>query len=394
MLEPSSLPSPYAALPSTAGTKINDEKRRWAIALFSATTILLFADQNLMAPNLTAIAEEFDFSDEERDTKLGGHIALAFWLLGAPAALVIGVLADQFNRSKLFVLTVGIGEGMSNLTVLQLFFFDCLSFLQCHVVFSCSNISTGACFMTFWSRTYWGLFICRTLTGFSIGGALPLIYSILGDMFRADERHKVNSYVGMGTGLGIAVGQGIAGFLGPTFGWRLPFLVVSIPALMCATAVLVTVDEPERGGMEQAVLERKSAKTSDETANGNNASTYSTSEQHSREMEMQKLKTIEDTETSAPTTPQSDSFGVFPRRRSKDCHSDCENNSSDYTGKDNITPYEAVKSKTTTNLLWCHMEASIQAGRILFKTPTVVLTMLQGVPGCLPWGIGKFDRLT
>jgi len=35
----------------------NEEKkrkeRRWALALFSVTTLLLFADQNLMSPNLT-----------------------------------------------------------------------------------------------------------------------------------------------------------------------------------------------------------------------------------------------------------------------------------------------------------------------------------------------------
>jgi hypothetical protein len=55
-------------------------KRRWAVALFSACTILLFADQNLMSPNLTAIATDFGFSNEERDQKLGGQIALAFFV--------------------------------------------------------------------------------------------------------------------------------------------------------------------------------------------------------------------------------------------------------------------------------------------------------------------------
>ena len=88
------------------------KKRQWALGLFSLTTVLLFADQNLMAPNLTEIAEEFGFDDEERDTKLGGHIAMAFWVLGAPAALLVGVLADRVNRSLLFALTVGIGEGV------------------------------------------------------------------------------------------------------------------------------------------------------------------------------------------------------------------------------------------------------------------------------------------
>jgi hypothetical protein len=45
-------------------------KRNWTVALFSVTTVLLFADQNLMSPNLTAIAQEFEFSDEERGTFL------------------------------------------------------------------------------------------------------------------------------------------------------------------------------------------------------------------------------------------------------------------------------------------------------------------------------------
>lgn len=89
------------------------KKRQWALGLFSITTVLLFADQNLMAPNLSEIAEEFGFDDEERDTKLGGHIAMAFWVLGAPAALLIGVLADRVNRSWLFAVTVAIGEGTS-----------------------------------------------------------------------------------------------------------------------------------------------------------------------------------------------------------------------------------------------------------------------------------------
>jgi hypothetical protein len=72
----------------------------WAVALLAVTTTFVFADQNLMAsppwccrkrcplrpsrlttshflvltqaPNLSAIAKEFNMSDEERDQKLGG----------------------------------------------------------------------------------------------------------------------------------------------------------------------------------------------------------------------------------------------------------------------------------------------------------------------------------
>lgn len=36
------------------------------VAIFTLTASLLYADQNLMAPNLTAIAEEFQFTEEEK----------------------------------------------------------------------------------------------------------------------------------------------------------------------------------------------------------------------------------------------------------------------------------------------------------------------------------------
>ena len=112
-----------------------------------------------MSPNLTAIANEFDMDNIERDRKLGGDIALAFFLLGAPASLIVGFFADTHDRRKLFGCTVFVGE--------------------------------MACFFTYFVRTYNQLFLCRALTGFSIGGALPVIYSILGDLFGAGGMYVV-----------------------------------------------------------------------------------------------------------------------------------------------------------------------------------------------------------
>jgi MFS family permease len=101
-----------------------------------------------MSPNLTAIAKDFGLDDEERDRKLGGDISLAFFLLGAPASFLVGFLADTCDRPVLFAWTVGIGE--------------------------------CACLLTYWASTYGQLYVCRAVTGFSVGGALPVIYSVLG----------------------------------------------------------------------------------------------------------------------------------------------------------------------------------------------------------------------
>jgi MFS family permease len=68
-------------------------------ALLCASTAFLFADQNLMAPNLSAIAEDFGFDDVQRDMKLGGQIPFAFFVVGGAISLVIGPMADWMDRA-------------------------------------------------------------------------------------------------------------------------------------------------------------------------------------------------------------------------------------------------------------------------------------------------------
>lgn len=82
----------------------------YATTLICITVAFLFADQNLLAPNLTKIAHEFSFTDQERDDKLGGQIAFGFFVLGGPVALIAGALADTSNRCVLFGLVVLFGE--------------------------------------------------------------------------------------------------------------------------------------------------------------------------------------------------------------------------------------------------------------------------------------------
>jgi len=303
-------------------------RRRWAVGLFATCTVLLFADQNLMSPNLTAIAREFDFDDTERDRKLGGDIALAFWVLGAPASIVVGCLGDTFNRSRLFALTVGIGE--------------------------------GACLATYFARTYAQLYVCRAVTGFSIGGAIPLIYSVVADLFPADQRHGVSAMVSIGSGCGISIGQGVAGYLGPTFGWRLPFLVISLPALLCAMLVYLTVPDPERGGMERAVRHhrRQNHRGSDKkTDNG---------DVHSHEnpvsfVEMVPLGT--DHHGKAAGATNFETVTVLAEAT------------------------EAVPGTSTGNGNKCDMRANWTTFKLIVSTPSSLLLMFQGAPGCLPWGI-------
>ena len=72
----------------------------------------------------------------------------------------------------------------------------------------------GPCLLTFFVSRYWQLLVLRLLTGISVGGCFPLLFSLLGDLFGASERVLCATGVQIATGLGTAAGQSVSGFLG------------------------------------------------------------------------------------------------------------------------------------------------------------------------------------
>ncbi|GMI43357.1 hypothetical protein TrCOL_g9824 [Triparma columacea] len=270
-----------------------------------------------MSPNLTMMAEEFGFNDEERDRYLGGYVALAFFTLGCPISFMVGYCADKYPRIPLFALIIVLGE--------------------------------GACFFTYWTTTYEQLLITRALTGISVGGALPLIFSLLSDMFGSDKRNLVSALVGGGMGFGIAFGQLLAGFIGPAHGWRLPFVIVSIPAFICAALMVTTLTEPPRGCQESSVRELSKPDESKSKKSGG-------------------------------------CFGVCGSSESNDF----EERSS---GGGEVAPEQAVglvMEKTLESgpdVQYKPMLDSWGTFKLLFANKTAVLLFVQGIPGCLPWGL-------
>jgi MFS family permease len=334
--------SPSMTTTTSTTSTTTQRERRWALILFSITTVLLFADQNLMSPNLTAIADDFGLDSEERDRKLGGDISLAFFLLGAPASLLVGFLADTMNRAKVFGWTVAIGE--------------------------------VACFATFFVETYTQLYICRAITGFSVGGAFPVIYSVLGDLFAAEDRHVVSAMVSSGVGAGISVGQAMAGYLGPTFGWRLPFLVISIPALFCAGLVYCTVKDPERGVMEPAFLESRDA--DDEGGIALVATSNIANFQSAKDGE----PILQVTTIPVHFSGKDSSSGWDPRKS-------CRNGSSSGTLRNTSEQFDSMLSDPYGTFFSKDWALHFRSTYTLLSTPTVVLSLMQGAPGCIPWGI-------
>ncbi len=72
----------------------------------------------------------------------------------------------------------------------------------------------GPCLATFWVSRFWELLVVRIATGISLGGTMPLIFSLMGDLFPESQRPAVAAGVQLALGLGLAMGQAIAAFAG------------------------------------------------------------------------------------------------------------------------------------------------------------------------------------
>ncbi len=198
-------------------------KELYTVILIALINLLIFADQNLMAPNLTAIANSFGFDAVQRDVKLGGQISLVFWVLGAVVTLGIGYFTDMISRKNLFIAVVLVGE--------------------------------IPCLLSGFAQTYTQLFWLRALTGIGIGGLIPITFSMIGDFFSHRHRATAAAWITLVQGMGVAVGQLIAGFIGPVYGWRLPFIIVASPNFLFILLFWLTVKEPPRGIAEESLKE-------------------------------------------------------------------------------------------------------------------------------------------
>ncbi|GBG25921.1 Synaptic vesicle 2-related protein [Hondaea fermentalgiana] len=205
------------------------ENNVYMTTLLCLINMFLFADQNLLAPELSEIGREFGFTPVERDRYLGGNVALVFFVVGGVTSLLVGYLSDSVNRVYTMVLVVFIGE-------------------------------TG-CLMTYWVSNYTELLVARAVTGVSVGGAVPLSYSLFGDLWRTTKRGTVVALAGIAMGVGVGFGQIVAGIAGPTLGWRVPFVMVAVPAYFLALVLLVTTQEPRRGTKEE-ILNQVAASSS------------------------------------------------------------------------------------------------------------------------------------
>jgi len=189
--------------------------------LLGLAFMAVWLPNNVMAPNLTQMSDFFEMNEIERDLYLGSYCALAVGVFSLPISGLIGFMADFYSRKRLFV--------------------------ACVVFGALSSAWTG------WSRNFWSLFFARLFSGGCMSGSVPVAFSLLGDLFSAEERNAASSGLTAMMGLGIIAGQVYAGTVGPIKGWQYPFFVSASLQVVAAVMIALWIAEPLRGGKEKAL---------------------------------------------------------------------------------------------------------------------------------------------
>lgn len=204
---------PRAEVPSTLPVELSN--RLATIAPILVGAFFIGAGQNLFAPNMTSISKSFGLADNERDLYLGGYLAVAFFLVGAPMSVAAGILVDRVHRVQLLSNLLAIGAVAVSLMAL--------------------------------SPSLWLIIGLRAIQGAIAGGLSPLLFSIVADLYLPAERPSFSSYAGLTISAGTIVGQLAAGLLGGPLGWRTPFFVVGAGCAVAAVIVRYSAVEPARG---------------------------------------------------------------------------------------------------------------------------------------------------
>ena len=185
---------------------------RWASATFLALfsmNLLDYTDRFILSAVLTNIRKDLDLSGVQ-----GGWLTSLFLISYALVSPFMGYLGDRTRRTRLLALGIG--------------------------VWSVATLASGLV------ASYGQLCVARAFLGVGEATYGVIAPTILMDLFARQTRARVLSAFYLAMPLGGALGIGLGGWIGGTYGWRLAFFVVGAPGLAAALLALF-LPEPVRG---------------------------------------------------------------------------------------------------------------------------------------------------
>ncbi|HET8649101.1 MAG TPA: MFS transporter [Gemmatimonadales bacterium] len=172
---------------------------RWyALGLLAFINLLNYLDRNVIFALFEPIKRDLHLSD----TQLG-WLGSAYILVFSLAALPLGVLSDIRSRRAVIAGGVAIWSAFTSLGGIV--------------------------------RNYWQLFVCRSAVGLGEAAFGPASASLVADYFPGRRRAFAMGLLSSGVAIGGVLGILLGGQLEALYGWRVAFMLVGIPGLICAS---------------------------------------------------------------------------------------------------------------------------------------------------------------
>jgi predicted MFS family arabinose efflux permease len=177
------------------------------------TLVICNIDRNVIAVLLEPIREEFRL----RDWQLGLLAGLTFTTLYCVGSLVVSRLADRYDRVTI--------------VSAALFLWSAFTFLCGH------------------AGSFVQLLTARASVGLTESGSQAPSHSLIADRFEGRDRSLAMGIYAAGALMGSLIALPLGGYAAQAFGWRGALMVVSLPGLLLAVVLRLTLRDPRIRGL-------------------------------------------------------------------------------------------------------------------------------------------------
>jgi MFS family permease len=184
-----------------------------ALAVLTGLNFFNYVDRTVLSAVQPLIQNEFHRSDADM-----GWLTSVFFLCYMLTSPFVGMLADRYARKWLVVAGA--------------------------LVWSCATLLTAV------THTYHSLLVRHTIVGIGEASFVVIAPSLVSDLFPEHRRGRMLAVLNAALPVGSAAGYVLGGHLGPTHGWRAPFLVAALPGFLLALLMML-IPEPQRGSADR-----------------------------------------------------------------------------------------------------------------------------------------------
>ncbi len=182
---------------------------RTALALLTALNLLNYIDRSVLFAVQDLVKAEFHRSDAAF-----GLVTSVFFIFYMCAAPFMGPLSLRFSRKSVIIAGA--------------------------LVWSVATLLTAV------TKSFDALLIRHTLVGIGEASFVILSPTFVADMFSVEKRGRVMGVFYLAIPVGTALGYLLGGFIGPKYGWRVPFYIGAAPGVLLAF-LLLFIPEPRLG---------------------------------------------------------------------------------------------------------------------------------------------------